>query len=131
MVSDGRKGVACGWDARYETLDAWRGLACLMVVVHHAGYALGWAETTGSWARWLTWLAVNRMNLGVTLFFVISGYCIAASLEATRRRGDTPWVFLGRRVWRIYPPYWVALLGFAAVTSALDAAWLWRFYRHP
>src|SRR5437867_2732970 len=89
---------ASGRTERYATLDVWRGLACLMVVVHHAGYALGEAEMEGSWPRWLVWLVIRRLDVGVTLFFVISGYCIAASLEATRRRGEAPWAFLGRRI---------------------------------
>jgi peptidoglycan/LPS O-acetylase OafA/YrhL len=119
-----------GWDARYQALDAWRGLACLLVVVHHAGYALAWAEARDSWWRWLTVLAVRRMDLGVSLFFVISGYCIAASADGAVRKGDPPSAFLSRRVWRIYPPYWFALLGFVAVVAWLDAAGLARFYRN-
>jgi peptidoglycan/LPS O-acetylase OafA/YrhL len=114
-------------------LDAWRGLACLMVVVHHAGYAIDWSETegagAGAWLRWLAVYAVCRMRLGVSLFFVISGYCIASSLDTARARGGSPWGFLARRVWRIYPPYWAALLGFAVVTTALDAAGLDRLHR--
>jgi peptidoglycan/LPS O-acetylase OafA/YrhL len=61
------------------------------------------------------------MNLGVPLFFVISGYCITASVDATRRRGSWSWSFLGRRVRRIYPPYWAALLWFVVVVAAADA----------
>lgn len=114
------------WDPRYRMLDCWRGLACLMVVVHHAGDALDWSEAGGSgavdWLKWFTVLAVRRMNLGVPLFFVISGYCIAASAESTGRKGGSPWAFLGRRFWRIYPPYWAALLGFLAIVVALDVA---------
>jgi peptidoglycan/LPS O-acetylase OafA/YrhL len=116
-------------------LDAWRGVACLMVVVHHAGYAIDWSEADGTgsatWVRWLVVYAVCRMRLGVSLFFVISGYCIAASVDASRRRGGSPWEFLTRRFWRIYPPYWAALLGFALVTSSLDAAGLDRLHRGP
>lgn len=118
-------------EARYESLDAWRGLACLMVVVHHAGYALSRAEASGSWPGWLAWYLTRRMSLGVTLFFVISGYCIAASLESTRQRGDSAWTFLGRRVWRIYPPYWLALLGFMAVVAVLDSAGFARYFCGP
>lgn len=124
-----RKAGSVGRDPRYLTLDAWRGLACLMVVIHHAGYAIDWSEEGDSWLRWATLLAVRRMKLGVSLFFVISGYCIAASADASDRRGHAPWSFLGRRFWRIYPPYWVALLGFATLIVALDAAGLDRLYK--
>lgn len=119
-------------DARYHMLDLWRGIACLMVVVHHAGYALEWNETTGTdaeaWLRWGVVLAVRRMKLGVSLFFVISGYCIAASVDSHRIRGASPWTFLGRRLWRIYPPYWAALLGFVAIVILLDFAGLERLH---
>ncbi len=120
-----------GWGPRYQALDAWRGLACLLVVVHHAGYALEWSEAGGDWARGLVVLAVRRMDLGVALFFVISGYCIAASADATARRGESAGSFLARRVWRIYPPYWFALLGFLLLVAGLDAAGLSRFYHGP
>jgi len=123
--------AAGGWDPRYRMLDAWRGLACLMVVVHHAGYALEKAEVGDSWGRWLAWLLVRRMDLGVSLFFVISGYCIAASADATARRGEDPWSFVRRRVWRIYPPYWFAVVGFGALIVGLNAAGLSRYYRGP
>jgi len=43
--------------------------------------------------------------LGVQVFFVVSGYCIAAAALATR--GDRPvGTFLRRRLHRIFPPYW-------------------------
>ncbi len=126
---------AAVWEPRYRMLDCWRGLACLMVVVHHAGDALAWAEAGGTggtdWPKWLTVLVVRRMNLGVSLFFVISGYCIAASAEATGRKGGSPWAFIGRRFWRIYPPYWAALLGFLAIVVALDVSGHGRLVTGP
>ncbi len=105
----------------------------MIVVVHHAGHALHWAEATGSsfeaWLRWFVVYGVRRMSLGVPLFFVISGYCILASVEAIRRNEASPWTFLARRVRRVYPPYWVALLWFLAVVVALDACGLgWLHY---
>ena len=109
---------------RYHLLDVWRGVACLMVVVHHAGYALHWSDAAGSAPRWWIVWGVNRLSLGVPIFFVISGYCILASVEASRRKELSPWTFLGRRFWRIYPPYWTALLFFLAVVVSLDAAGL-------
>ena len=97
-----------------------------MVVVHHAGYALEWTETQGDGARWWAVWIVHHLNLGVPMFFVISGYCIAASAEATIDRGESAGSFLAPRVWRIYPPYWFALLGFLLMVAGLDAAGLAR-----
>lgn len=118
-------------DPRYRTLDVWRGIACLLVVLHHAGFVLLWQDVEveagdGSTGlepslRWWIVAALRRMDLGVPLFFVISGYCIAASVDATRRRGSSSLFFLSRRVWRIYPPYWAAVLWFLAVIVGLEA----------
>ena len=123
------------WEPRYRMLDAWRGLACLLVVVHHAGDALAWSDTGASGSldvlKWLTVLAVRRMNLGVSLFFVISGYCIAASVEATRRKDGSPWTFMSRRFWRIYPPYWAALFGFIAIVCLLQMTGYGRLASGP
>lgn len=113
---------------RYHLLDVWRGLACLMVVLHHAGFAVIFEADrqsgAGGWESWLRWATASffwRMNLGVPLFFVISGYCIGASVDATRRRGMGSLAFLGRRIWRIYPPYWGALVWFVVVIGGLNA----------
>lgn len=48
---------------------------------------------------------VKILSAGVPIFFVISGYIIARSTEAT----TNPWHFLARRFLRIYPVWWVAL----------------------
>ncbi len=116
----------------YRLLDVWRGVACLMVVLHHAGFAVIFESTgaTGleSWLRWLVVGVLWRMNLGVAIFFVISGYCIGASVDASRRRGVGAFKFLGRRIWRIYPPYWAAILWFIVVTAGLDSVGLRRLH---
>jgi peptidoglycan/LPS O-acetylase OafA/YrhL len=117
---------------RYLALDYWRGLFCLLVVLEHAGVALwkGCAEGTGleGWLRRAV-VTVLHLNLGTPLFFVISGYCIAASVDSNRRKGASPLTFLARRLWRIFPPYWAALLGFVAVVGALDWAGLGQWHR--
>ena len=46
-------------------------------------------------------IAPFRLNLGTPLFFVISGYCIAASIESCRRRGLSPVSFSARAVERV------------------------------
>ena len=119
-------------DTRYRLLDVFRGVACLMVVLHHAGFAVVLDATkVGGVDGWFRRAAIGllwRMNLGVPLFFVISGYCIAASADASRRRGSGAFRFLARRVWRIYPPYWAAVLVFVLTTGGLDAVGLRRLH---
>jgi hypothetical protein len=43
------------------------------------------------------------------MFFVISGYVISASAEATLRRSETAGSFLKRRFMRIFPPFWLSI----------------------
>jgi peptidoglycan/LPS O-acetylase OafA/YrhL len=75
-------------------LDAWRGLAALGVVLYHLGlYHLGLGMT------------FDLGHASVMVFFVISGYCIAASAESCRRNNVGPGGYVWRRVRRIYPPY--------------------------
>jgi peptidoglycan/LPS O-acetylase OafA/YrhL len=119
-------------EPRYLSLDIWRGIACVMVVLHHASYPLTLDLKIGSGIGASIKHAVIRalwhMNIGVPLFFVISGYCIAGSVDAARRRGTGSLAFLSRRFWRIYPPYWAAILCFIAATSFLDAIGLRRLH---
>lgn len=118
---------------RYQALDMWRGLICLFVVLEHAAVAL-WQglgeEEGGTFLRRLI-VAPFQTNWGTPLFFVISGYCIASSVESSRRKGTAPGLFLVRRFWRVFPSYWVALLGFMAVVAILDVAGLSRIHRNP
>lgn len=111
---------------RYQSLDFWRGVACLFVVIFHstslqnsyqerdhaAGPSSGFAAAVFAGMRWL-WL-------GVPMFFVISGYCIAATADATRRRPQALKTYFFRRFRRIYPPFWVAFALAALAVIALD-----------
>lgn len=81
------------WASRYDTLDLWRALVAIGIVLHHAGH-VSFGMNTGR----------------VILFFVISGYCIAASAESCLRRGMTAGEFFRRRLRRIYPPFLLAVL---------------------
>ena len=86
----------CVWPVRYQTLDAWRGMAAFGVVVHHLGKGHGF----------------NLGHVCVLLFFVISGYCIVASAESCLRHGLGFRQFMWRRIHRIYPPYFFAVCFF-------------------
>jgi len=93
------------WPSRYELLDGLRGLAALTVVLHHL-------QVHGDG------------HFAVMVFFVISGYCITASAESCRRSGLGFGQFMVRRIRRIYPPYFLAVLFFSAtriVKTAMGA----------
>jgi peptidoglycan/LPS O-acetylase OafA/YrhL len=117
---------------RYETLDAWRGLACVLVVLFHATYHLHYAQPGPSADDPPHEHAVARLLqplsycwVGVPLFFVISGYCITAAADSARRRPHPAGRFFLRRFRRIYPPLWVFLalaLGLHAVLTPIAAA---------
>ena len=107
--------------ARFAELDAFRGVAVLMVVVYHyafrydalaheaglpghdAGLDLDWARPGG---------------YGVHLFFMISGFVICWSLStADGLRG-----FALSRFSRIYPAFWIAALATFGVVHAFGEA---------
>ena len=115
--------------ARYLTLDAWRGVAILLVIFYHAAsfYLENPASEKPTGAARLAYAIIRRGWLGVPMFFVISGYCISATCDATRRRGGGMREYFSRRIRRIYPPYLIALAITTAavvVTSALGGGWL-------
>jgi peptidoglycan/LPS O-acetylase OafA/YrhL len=109
-------------DTRYHALDAWRGVACLLVIGTHATAHVSRASVF-SWYDPASWLisATERMWVGVPMFFVISGYCIAAAADAGRRRGDPRIDYFTRRIRRIYPPYLAALLLCIGLVFVLEA----------
>jgi peptidoglycan/LPS O-acetylase OafA/YrhL len=69
------------------------------------------------------WVLAEFGWLGVQLFFVISGYCIAATADSCRRRTDGLADYCRRRFLRIYPPYAVWLVVLTAVLAAAEAAY--------
>jgi len=120
---------------RVPAIDALRGLAALSVVIYHARniFWIGLAET---WHRHglrpdfnalLGYLSApfSYGSLGVTLFFVLSGYCIhrrGAALLAVHPRARFDYKsFALRRFLRIYPTYVAALLLTAAIDGFLAA----------
>jgi peptidoglycan/LPS O-acetylase OafA/YrhL len=111
----------------FDRLDAVRGTAILWVFLFHlCGACWGWnvRDWQAGWEQWPQWLAwppqfmglvLGMGRLGVPMFFVLSGFLI----HYTFCRDPNPSTprFLLRRLGRIYPPYFVALLVIAAVTG--------------
>ncbi|MDY3554750.1 acyltransferase [Gemmata sp. JC717] len=93
---------------RLDRLDGLRAIACLMVYWHHTGTAIAWPP-----------VAVYGSS-GVYLFFVLSGYLLFRP-AVTAVRADAPWTAVGqfylRRVIRIWPPYFVALILYMAARA--------------
>lgn len=83
--------------ARRRMIDVLRGVAALGVALFH--FNTGLPELPDAYHR-----AVQWGWLGVPVFFVVSGYCVA---EARRRDGRTRYWL--RRLARILPPYWASV----------------------
>jgi peptidoglycan/LPS O-acetylase OafA/YrhL len=119
----------------YRSLEFWRGLICLLIVARHTAYleiqnlsTLNWEDSP---LAMLTCTPVLLSWLRVPLFFVMSGYCLAAFCDKLRRSPNPAWVFARRRARRIFIPYWASLLlmvPLALVLHAMGEGW-WT--RHP
>ena len=115
-------GTTVGTDLgrRVTALEGVRACAVFAVVVTHAGFLTG--VTGGTTFPGL----VARMDFGVAVFFVLSGYLLY--LPHARRafgRGTAPRLrdYALRRVARIYPAFLVCLLGtFFLVPAAREAS---------
>src|SRR3954471_7559964 len=79
---------------RYQSLDFWRGVACLLVIVFHATFYQAHSSSTSLSA--LIVRATKWFWIGVPMFFVISGYCITASADRLRRREQSVRIFAWR-----------------------------------
>lgn len=105
-------------------IQALRGLAALSVAVFHISQGASWFGAGRSGALPYAWMRYVPWEAGVDVFFVISGFVIVyASADMF---GDIRSVteFLGRRIARIVPLYWLvtSLVIFAAMAHSLRLA---------
>jgi len=97
---------------RFPLLDPLRAVAALCIVVTHTA---GWsgfnaAHALGAWTA--------RLDCGVAIFFVLSGFLLYRPFVAARLDGrDRPRVarYARRRALRILPAYWTALIAVAVL----------------
>jgi peptidoglycan/LPS O-acetylase OafA/YrhL len=117
MSSDQSPPGGQGADTRLANLDFLRGVAALMVCLSHAPFFLGRAEEGPSW------LAVPALGIGVDLFFAISGFVVALSLQNLHQRsgafGSAASAFYIRRLARIIPLCWTMLIVLGLIAIAL------------
>jgi peptidoglycan/LPS O-acetylase OafA/YrhL len=112
---------------RFPLLDSLRAIAVLCVLLTHTSFLSSSNEGT-----WFGPFAA-RLDLGVTIFFLISGFLIYRPFVNARLNGApaTPLtVFFRRRFLRIFPAYWAALTLLAIAPGLPDVfseRW-WVYY---
>ena len=111
---------------RFPLLDGVRALAALSIVLLHVGDGTGFARTSALGAF------TARMDAGVALFFVLSGFLLYRPFVASRleaRPAPSAGRYLRRRLLRIVPAFWVAMLVMGALgwISVLNGDW-WRYF---
>lgn len=106
-------------DGPFAALDGIRGLAAMGVLVFHVSGATGFIN------RWFVLgQGLDRLgNFAVTTFFALSGFVLYLPYSRSMFQNQPlprALPFLGRRVRRIFPGYWIALLGWALLASPSD-----------
>lgn len=111
--------------AHVQELEAWRALAALAVMLTHAGFL------SGATGRWILPGFLARMDIGVAIFFVLSGFLLYRPYAiATAQVHDWPSTrrFAYRRAARIVPAWLAVLAGVLVLVpqsrSASRDAWL-------
>ncbi len=103
------------YPGRIASLDGWRAIAIGLVLLSHTAFAGGFPARLTDW-----WLTVFNGDLGVRVFFVLSGFLITSLLEREHARTGTLDLraFIVRRALRIWPVYFACLAVIAACQLA-------------
>ena len=104
---------------RFGGLDALRALAALAIVEFHAVGIYARGSAAGAWTH--DWVA--RLDVGVPVFFLLSGFLLYRPFARARADGEEPRLraYAWRRALRIFPGYWIALV-VAVVALGLSGA---------
>lgn len=97
---------------RFPLFDGYRAVAAVSVLLTHVAFDTGF-DVDSSWGRYFA-----RADVGVAIFFLISGFLLYRPFVVARFDGDPrprTGAFLWRRVLRIYPAYWVALVALVVI----------------
>ncbi len=102
---------------RFSTLDGYRAIAALVVVTTHVAYFSGVVVVT-AWGH-----ALSRLDIGVTIFFLLSGFLLFRPWSQAAMRDDT-WpetgTYFRRRLWRILPAYLLLVVVVLAVMPGIE-----------
>lgn len=106
-------------------LDGVRGLAIALVIVwHYVGVTVSGDGALAEMVSPLTRLTYS----GVDLFFVLSGFLIGRILMASKGSSNFFQVFYAKRLFRIFPLYYLLLVAYLVfIATGLDAWVPWLF----
>ncbi|MEA2481208.1 MAG: hypothetical protein QOJ07_3130 [Thermoleophilaceae bacterium] len=93
---------------RFPLFDSLRAIAALTVVGFHVAFFTGSLGGGGA-SHWY-----GQLNVGVTIFFLVSGFLLYRPFAQARFAGTRPprlVPYAIRRALRIVPAYWLALIG--------------------
>ncbi len=118
---------AAASSGRFPALDGVRAIAALAVVLTHVGFQTGQAiDGTGR-------TVLSRLDLGVAVFFVLSGFLLhrPQAVAALAGRALPPAVpYLWRRALRVLPGYWLAVAAALLVLPQNDGVSAGSWLRH-
>jgi peptidoglycan/LPS O-acetylase OafA/YrhL len=100
---------------KLQSLDGLRAIAIIVVFVHHIGDLIPVWSAPSFYFQWY----LSQGWLGVDLFFVLSGFLITGILIDTREAKNYFSGFYARRVLRIFPLYYGALIGIIVLVQFL------------
>jgi peptidoglycan/LPS O-acetylase OafA/YrhL len=98
--------------SRLPALDALRAVGAIAVVACHVGFNTG-ASANGFWGGFLA-----RMDVGVAIFFALSGFLLfrpLAMAKAAGRKRPGAGRYIWKRALRILPAYWVAVAAYLLI----------------
>ena len=126
-AEDGSGGPRSTREGFFPALDGVRALAALAVVVTHVGFHTG-TGVTGPYRS-----VLSRLDVGVAVFFVLSGFLlhrpqVAAALAGRPLPAVVP--YLWRRALRVLPGAWLAVVAALVILPANDGAGLGTWVQH-
>jgi peptidoglycan/LPS O-acetylase OafA/YrhL len=100
----------------FAGLDGYRAIAALMVVVTHVAFATGVA------GRGPVGSLLSRMDFGVTLFFLLSGFLLYRPWAVAATGAPRPQLrrYAVRRAARVLPLYWVVVVAVLALLPEIQ-----------
>lgn len=131
VMPSGPTAARSGTTPSFQTIQALRAIAALLVVVDHAFDMWVGRIYPGGASAWPNGAA------GVDIFFIISGFVMVVSSHRFENKPGAWWIFMRHRIVRIVPLYWlmttakwffVFVFAGLALRSNLDFDFVFRSY---